>query len=1584
MKIDKKKRNLVVICSIFIIFALTFFMNEMIFSIPSRRNNTFNFISPSGDLTYNKQWLNNTGFDTEESWYNSTLLKGDPKDVNASISNNYGNFNLKGEQRKFSIQALETNQSKWEPRINPEFPAFPEYPAGGSDQYFIDDGGFWTRHRWAEGPKQTPSVQWTQLVELPVNMSDYIITSANVSAIVNASVDRNIDVNHISDTPEGSNNDSAQGVVYDYVKFYVRIADPNYNNIYEIAYNKTKYLGLYNSSEGLSYLEMDNIFMKTIPEKNLLFYLSSILSDNNCNFTIILGIDIFCEDNCHSDQDYWEELRIKDFSLNFTYEKKIDKETTISWNQDAKKISEDIKEDSYNYFTVDEAILNLSYLSSPKWPEASPNSEIRIILNGKTHNVPLKLINVSETPQDISLDVAYLINDDVNLSIQLYIADEFGLDEVVTVSIDNVTLEIEYTVYFDDYITNTNLLINNNPNQTQEYPINRNLIFNLTYWDNASGEHISNASVSLTANGNFIDNFEENISKEYYYLNINTTEDLDLGINTLVIEASKNNYETQEFTRTLTIRKINAGIFRVNGPKNLNISTGDDLYLEVNVTDTDNNELIKNATVTYIGGFGSGVLLDSNNDGIYNGTIYEIPEGYFNIEINAFGLDDYSFQKYIMIINSTTPPTINTTYTLKINNIELTEGELFEYPIGTNLTLILEYRNGTNHHLSNASVTIRGDYIGSFEENVTGEYYYHIINTTQDLDLGDNILNFKASIAQHEPQEFTNTIRLRKINTEIKNQDGKNIQIFTGNDLELNIILNDTDNNETIKGATVTFTGDFGSGVLTDPDNNGIYNITINNIQDDGFIYINWTKPEGYYDFSTETINVDALTPSTINTISTLYLNGNNVTDEGAFEFPIGTGLYFKLEYTNKSSEYVPDANVIIDGDFTVTFQENETGRYYYTYINTTTDLELGINTLQIEASKTYYESKSYIKTIEIRKINTTIERINGPEAFQVLAGEEIYLEIQINDTDNNVLVKNATVTYKAGFGNGLLEDSNDDGIYNTTIYNIPAGEFTIKINAIAEGNYQFHELSLDVDSNIPPIINTTYSLKINNEEITQGELVEYPIGTNITLILEFMNESQDHISGAIVSISGDYIGQFTENETGQYYYLNIISSEEFDIGDNTLNFEAVLANYETQSFSNTIRLREIETNIKRINGPQNVQIYSGEDIYLEIIVNDTDNNLKIKNATVTYSGDFGDGILTDSNDDGIYNGTITEITASGLVTINAIAQGDYSFEPYSMVITSNPKPKINTTYSLFINNEQIPKGELVEFPIGTYLKFILHYTNESEEHVPGAVILISGDYIRQFSENNTGEYYFFNINTTEELDLGDNTLNFEASLNNYQNQEFTNTIRLRPLKTEIKPYEGIDNFDIQTGQDIKLQIIINDTDNDELIKDATVTYTWEKGSGVLRDENNDGIYEAAIKNFPSGGYTIKIDAIAQGDYSFESYEITVTATTPEPFNYLPIVIGLVGGIVGLSSYFVLYQTRLKYPPVVRKLRKLRKKISKGKKPKSTDLSNRQNLVNSILKEKMDLPEPKPEKDKMKSITPEISKNNDELSKGGD
>jgi colicin import membrane protein len=100
---------------------------------------------------------------------------------------------------------------------------------------------------------------------------------------------------------------------------------------------------------------------------------------------------------------------------------------------------------------IDETNLNFKFKSDKNWVDFSPNSEFRIYINDSKHSETVKLTDANSNLKNVSINgfnelSNILIDNNVSIDLQLYIADDFILNESITVSVDEVILEVTFTV----------------------------------------------------------------------------------------------------------------------------------------------------------------------------------------------------------------------------------------------------------------------------------------------------------------------------------------------------------------------------------------------------------------------------------------------------------------------------------------------------------------------------------------------------------------------------------------------------------------------------------------------------------------------------------------------------------------------------------------------------------------------------------------------------------------------------------------------------------------------------------------------------------------------------------------------------------------------------------------------------------------------------------------------------------------------------------------------------------------------------------------------------------------------------------
>ena len=78
---------------------------------------------------------------------------------------------------------------------------------------------------------------------MPIDMSDYVVTSANILSVFNGSADLNVETPFESIQGDQLIPATGYAAEYDHTRFYVLISDLEKIEQYEIAYNQTVGLG---------------------------------------------------------------------------------------------------------------------------------------------------------------------------------------------------------------------------------------------------------------------------------------------------------------------------------------------------------------------------------------------------------------------------------------------------------------------------------------------------------------------------------------------------------------------------------------------------------------------------------------------------------------------------------------------------------------------------------------------------------------------------------------------------------------------------------------------------------------------------------------------------------------------------------------------------------------------------------------------------------------------------------------------------------------------------------------------------------------------------------------------------------------------------------------------------------------------------------------------------------------------------------------------------------------------------------------------------------------------------------------------
>jgi len=1398
-------------------------------------------IHSSAQRTGTKQWIKNPNFESPiEPWFWKNGTLGDNSDMDGTNSTRQANFRILGEKRTFSDITGFINSSSSKDWFNFTKSGYLT-PSNQIDQY-----GIVVSHHWDEtagsGEGQIynyPSIHFRKNISLNVDMSEYVIKTAYLDVDFNASVDSNIDTPNDNYTGE---NDEDLFAIGDFATFYVLISDINFTQSFTVAFNRTKYLG--QSGAGLtSILNITTKLMTSVDEEDLITALNAALDKdpNHSDFSITLGIDIYSEDNDNSgDHDDWDSLRIRTCNFSFTYEKKIDSFTTVSWNQIGNKLNG-------SNFQITNASFNFKYKVNKTWLSSAPLSELKFYINNKSHSQGVFKLSAAPTSFQYAtaggFDITNLITTDVNIStsFEVFLKDSFELNETLMISITEVTLNISYIETFPDYDTDFRLFLNGvNKTSNPVFQLPLNNILNISFqYVNQSKNHITNATIQLE--GEVTGTLGENVTFQQYEITINTT-DLGIGISILTVVAQKSNYETQnvqifvEVTQRITELQLYIEENLTTDKSTISAKFNEIINVSIYYQDNETKSYISGANVDLLG---IGRLNETNN--------------YYNITLNTTTLDKgvNIFTVYAQLDNYQ-PQSVQffievfareTELVLKVNSSQKFDGDTIQVNFNEHINFAVYYNDSiTKEHITGAGVSLLG--INNLTEQIS---YYDLIINSSILDLGINIFTFYAQLDQYKSQSLQIFI-----------------EVF---ERETKLVL----------------------------------------------------KVNSSQKFDGDTIKVN-------------------------FDEHINITIYYK---DNVTKEHITGAGVSLLGISNLTEQN-----LYYNIIIDSSIFDLGINVFSIYAQFDNYQPQSIQIFIEVFERETEVVlKVNNSQKFdgdtiKVNFNEFINITIYYRDNFTKKHITGASVSL-FGIANLTEQISYYDIIINSNIFVL--GINVLTIYAQLDGyKSQSIQIFVDVSERESELV-----LKVDNNHVFDSTTIQVNFNEFINITLYYKeNFTKEHITGAGVSLLG--ITNLTEQTS---YYEIIINSNIFVLGINVLTFYAQLDGYKSQSIQIFIDVNDVETDLllyfnqKQVFDSDTVQVQLNEMINFSVYYKDNLIDAYINGASVSL---FGIGNLTEqiSYYNIIINSSVLDL---GINFLTIYAQLDrYKSQSIQFFIEVFER---TLNFNLFFNDENKTLDHVFDLPITSDLNITIElYDNRTGSHINEAVLQLIGEgLLTNFMENYAPQQYSLILNTSD-LNVGIKLFSIIAQATDYQPITLDIRITIKRISTNINTITGESSLSAKSGQDFKLKLLINNTNFGGVIKGATVSFMWDFGLGELTDLDNDGVYEIILQNVKVGSHIITITAFTSGDlYEFETYTIVLNVIAESGVDLTWIVIGLAGGIMGLVSVFISYQKHFKYPPMVRKARKLRKNIRKGKKTKAISVISRYNTIKNNFQATLDI-----------------------------
>ena len=1349
---------------------------------------------------YNKEWITNGDFSFGSTNWSNTVT-GDTSDVSMIISGGEASYTIEGEThiKEISDPINLATASNWvafnksEPAINP-------------DTCTIDNKGFYVSHSWWDAtPDQFTTINWRYNVSMGVDMSDYVINSATFDAIMNATVNRNVDAP--GDTYAEYDNWYVinQAGIYDHALFYIEIADMALDTVYRIAYNKTNDLGRYDTlPQVLSY--SDKSIEPTGDEQDLIYYITSVLDKDpgHNEFAIIAGIEIQCEDDYTGiDKDDWTALRIKSINLTFSYDKKIEPLTKASYNQNGDLIPD--------YYEIENATLNFKYKIDRDWTinTGSLNSEFRIIINNNQLGETVKLTTATSIYKSFKVggvDVANFLtpNEEVNLSLQLYIGDEFTLDSDIIVSIDNVSLIIGYGIFTLPDVSTYDLILNDiNRTIEKSGQVIFNEELNITFiYKNSLGDFISGATVELTVSGLPSLILDPDLTYDQYYTIINSTE-LGVGTSYLTLTASKRYHTTIEFQITITVVSRNTEIqLFLNGAnetdtKEVSIPWNENLNITVRYLDIElgSNMHIDNAIMELTG---AGAVKDLEED--VSNEQYELSINSNILGLGATYLTVYaSKQNYTSLnIRFKVIVSLRTTYLdnvlldgIESTSLEVEWNEMLDVSVSYNDSL-------TNNFIEDATVQLIGP---TYSKILTqsGQNKYNSSINSFDFTIGNNFLTILAQKDNYSIASRLITIIVAERDTSIQielNKTETTTIYYPYNELlnitavyedSLGTFINNA-NVELIEGSNIIDT------LLEDAYNQYSCIINTTKLSLNVNLLTVYAKKDNYSAaFASITIIIQER-----DTDLEIILNGNPI---NTLQIPYGETLNITAVYNDLTQGFISGATVELWNGTTPLYTLDKSPSYnQYTRTININQLILGVNILSVYAKKENYSAAlvSIIITVIEREtvLDIFLEGLPGI-SINIDYGESINITAIYKDT-TGVLLDNSVVELREGSTTKAILTWIPS--FQQYYYSMDTSHLSLGTNLLAvyakKQNYTAELVSITITVNER---DTTLNVLLEGLESSTIEFYNISVNEYLNITAIYNDFTDVFIDGATVQLTGSGETRPLSLHPTFYQYNITLKVEDLGIGVHFLvvsaekeNYSSSIVNIKLNVLERRASLQLFVDTVNNLTLSRYITAEIDQILNISIFFRDFVDKSHLSGANVRLTGAINKN-FTENLVHEYYNVSISSNNLGpGINFLTIFAQRD-GYKSESIWFTIEVVEKISNL-QLFLNNINKTLDKSIEVTVGELVNISIFYNDYSGSFIDNAEVIIMGEGISlNLTKHPLYNQYNVSINSND-LNFGINRLTLYAYKINYQPQTLIVVIEIVEKETDINIF--LNGFD--------------------------------------------------------------------------------------------------------------------------------------------------------------------------------------------
>ena len=962
------------------------------------------------------------------------------------------------------------------------------------------------------------------------------------------------------------------------------------------------------------------------------------------------------------------------------------------------------------------------------------------------------------------------------------------------------------------------------PAYVWSHPWGDNVTIRVDYLDQDHSGYVLSAIITVDWNASFYTIYD--FGNGTYVIELNTTC-RTTGTHTIEIILDKLYYVSQQVDVDLTLRDIQTG-YTVNPAYIPSNPWGDNVTIKIDFIDLDHG--------TYI----SGALLSvSWNISYY--TIYHLGNGTYLVAINTTcrEIGSHSIGIFISLAHYVSQ---NIQVDLVLRNIQTdfeADSTVFpSHPWGDNVTVRITYLD-LDHggYVTNAILTTdwNTSYYSIFSFG-NGTYLLQF-NTTCRAN-GQHITQVIISSSYYTSQNLQVRITLRDIQTDT---DANPLYVSShawGVNLTIYIDFLDTDHGGYVLGALITTNWDSGYYTIYD-FYNGTYIVELNTTSRDVGTYIVQITLNALH-FEYQQISVE------------FTLRGRNTQVSFAPPQPIPylENLTFTIFYNDSETTttihnssgnvhitLVCTSHPALDLNFTLTMLNNGFDGYLIT-IRTDNFLEVNVwyrFTINVTWSSIapYYQNHSLPISGYVRSIQTTLELDFNSFVYW---GDILYLNATYRDIDNDAVLYGGSVTVWLSWVSWSIIQIYPDGTYllqiNSSAEDIGLANFTIRYSL---SNYDTSEQRVQFTINPLPLYVDVLS--------TSPWTAEYQTGVNISVRVtdeygRLMNNTQVTYYWAglnpvnlVFMGSGIYNITFLANQSVGTYLVTIEASN--------------LPNYQTSIGIIMLNILPIDSTLT-VQGPT-LPVVAGDSFQISANFS-TVYGVALPNATVYFNWAGGNATLP----------YISGFTFSVLISSSGLDAGQYT-----IYITASHPNVIEQLRTVSVSLIVMPAYLESDTPVilvewGDNFTVLVEFYDNNLQAITGATIHYNWGNLTG-SLQPTGIPGWYNTSLPSDIfAVGVYQLTLTCDHEGYQYAMTSIGLNIQPRQTTLDieeiyteltdmgiviPLNGT-AWDVPRGDILVLYFNFTDADGN-IILNATGSYSWELGSGVLQFIN--GLYMAEI-----------------------------------------------------------------------------------------------------------------------------------------